>query len=63
MLDFLHQRCPETRALDEWPNLRIYIPPQLAEDLHTIHFTIPPPGHPNHDHQQHPAPPPADAAA
>ena len=62
MLEFLHQHCPETRALDEWPPLWACIPPELAEDLHTIHFTIPPPGDPNHDHQQHPAPPPADAA-
>ena len=43
MLDFLHRHCPETRALDEWPTLWACIPPRLAEDLHTIHFTIPPP--------------------
>ena len=44
MLEFLHQHCPETRALDEWPTLWAPIPPGLAADLHTTHFTIPPPG-------------------
>ena len=63
MLEFLHQHCPETRALDEWPTLWASIPPELAEDLHTIHFTIPPPGDPNHDHQQHAAPTHTNAAA
>ena len=63
MLDFLHQYCPETRTLDEWPTLWACIPPRLAEDLRTIHFTIPPPGDPNHNHQRHPAPPLAGAAA
>ena len=63
MLEFLHQHCPETRALDEWPTLWASIPPELAEDLHTIHFTIPPPGNPNHDHQQHAAPTHTNAAA
>ena len=63
MLDFLHQHCPKTRTLDEWPTLWACIPPRLAESLHTIHFTIPPPGNANHDHQRHPAPPPAGAAA
>ncbi len=63
MLDFLHQHCPETRTLDEWPTLWACIPPRLAESLHTIHFTIPPPGNANHDHQRHPAPPTDGAAA
>ena len=63
MLDFIHQHCPETRTLDQWPALWAWIPPRLAEDLRTIHFTIPPPGNANHDHQRHPASPPADAAA
>ena len=64
MLEFLHSKhCPETRALDEWPTLWASIPPELAEDLHTIHFTIPPPGDPNHDHQQHAAPTHTNAAA
>ena len=63
MLEFLHQHCPETRTLDEWPTLWASIPPEVAEDLRTIHFTIPTPGNANHDHQRHPAPPPAGAAA
>ena len=46
-----------------WPTLWASIQPKLAEDLHTIHFTIPPPADPNHDHQRHAAPMPADAAA
>ena len=37
LLEFLHQHCPETRALDEWPTLWACIPPELAEDLHAIH--------------------------
>ena len=52
----------DDRAADEWPTLWACIPPQLAEDLHTIHFTIPPAGNANHDHQRHAAPMPADAA-
>lgn len=31
MLAFLHEHCPETRKLEEWPALRVYIHPELAE--------------------------------
>ena len=41
MLRFLHEHCPETRELTEWPVLWAYIDPDLAQDLHTIHFTQP----------------------
>lgn len=43
MLDFLHEHCPETRELTEWPLLWTYVDPDLAGDLHTVHFIIPSP--------------------
>ena len=42
MLRFLHEHCPETHELDEWPTLWAYIDPEHANDLHTVHVTIPP---------------------
>ncbi len=53
MLAFLHEHCPETGELERWPALWAYIRPELAEDLRTVHLTIPTPGEP----ADHPAPP------
>ena len=39
MLRFLHEHCPETRELTEWPVVWAYVDPDLAQDLHTVHFT------------------------
>ena len=41
MLRFLHDHCPETRELTEWPALRAYVDPDLARDLHTVHIILP----------------------
>ena len=56
MLRFLHEHCPETRELTEWPVLWAYIDPDLARDPHTVHFT-----HPTQTTTEHP--PSATAAA
>lgn len=40
MLRFLHEHCPETRELTEWPTFWTYVDPDLAQDLDTVHFTI-----------------------
>ena len=53
MFAFLHNRCPETRELEQWSALWAYTRPELAEGLPTVHFTISPPGEP----PDHPAPP------
>ena len=41
MLRFLHEHCPETRELTEWPALWAYVDPDLAQDLHTVRFVHP----------------------
>ena len=43
MLNFLHEHCPETRELNEWPTFWAYVDPNLAGDLHTVHFILPTP--------------------
>ena len=53
MLALLHEHCPETRELDEWPALQAYIRPELAEGFQTVHSTVLPPGEP----ANHTAPP------
>ena len=40
MLHFLHEHCPETRELTEWPALWAYVDPDLAPDLHTVRFVL-----------------------
>ena len=40
MLNLLHEHCPETRELTEWPVLWAYIKPKDAHDLHTVHARV-----------------------
>ena len=63
MLEFLHQHCPETRALDEWPTPLDLRPARARRrpPHHSLHD--PDTRNPNHDHQQHAAPTHAHAAA
>ena len=43
MMGFLHEHCPETRELTEWPLFWAYIKPEDAHDLHTVHARVPDP--------------------
>ena len=40
MLNLLHEHCPETRKLTQWPVLWAYIKPEDAHDLHTVHARV-----------------------
>ena len=40
MLTLLHEHCPETRELTEWPVLWAHIRPEDAENLYTVHATV-----------------------
>ncbi|MDE0456068.1 MAG: hypothetical protein OXI15_02135 [Chromatiales bacterium] len=39
MLALLHEHCPETRDLTEWPAFWAHVRPELVGDLHPITFT------------------------
>ena len=40
MLALLHEHCPETRELTEWPLFWACIKPQDAHDLHTVRARV-----------------------